>query len=68
MFLIGDDGHIKAAEAFTCESDEDACSQARAILTNCPMLEVWCLDRKVAIIPNTERPVPAMLQRSPAPE
>jgi hypothetical protein len=63
VFLIGDDGHVKAAEAYTCDTEEDACKQAQAIMTNCPEREVWCLDRKVAVIPN-EQALPTRLNRS----
>lgn len=50
-FLIGTDGHVKAAEEFYCPSDDEACKKASAILTECPAVEVWNGDRRVAILP-----------------
>ena len=66
VFLIGSDGHIKAAEAFTCESDKEACLHARAVVTDCPVREVWSGDRKVAVIPYSEQPLPTTLDGSRA--
>lgn len=50
VYLIGHDGHIQAAEELVCHSDEDACEKARAILTDCPMVEVWSGSRRVAVV------------------
>jgi hypothetical protein len=52
VFLVGSDGHIKAAEELTCDTDQEACERASKIMTACPVQEVWREDQKVAVIPS----------------
>lgn len=52
VFLVGSDGHIRAAEELTCETDQEACERARAIMSACPVREVWRGDQKIAVIPS----------------
>jgi hypothetical protein len=52
VYLLGSDGHIKAAEELTCDTDQEACEQALQILTACPIREVWRGDQKIAVIPS----------------
>jgi hypothetical protein len=62
VLLIGTDGCVQATEEAMCESDDAACELARAILTDCPVREVWSGDRRVAVI----RPQPPPLPPVPA--
>jgi hypothetical protein len=59
VFFLGTDGHVRAAEEFYCASDDEACLRARAIISDCPVREVWSRDRRVAIIPPNEQVLPA---------
>lgn len=45
IYLLGEDGHIRAAENFTAEHDEDALQVARLVHDSCsdvfPARELW---------------------------
>jgi hypothetical protein len=48
-FVLGEDGHIYEARAFEAASDEVAVKAARSLM-NRQGIEIWQLDRKVAIL------------------
>jgi hypothetical protein len=48
-FIIGEDGHVCDARVFEAASDEVALEVARHLI-NRHGIEIWPLDRKVAIL------------------
>jgi hypothetical protein len=49
MYFLGDDGHVVAREDVIAENDEEAVLAATQLQNGHP-IEVWQLDRKVALI------------------
>jgi hypothetical protein len=49
VYFLGDDGHVVAREDVIAENDEEAVLAATQLQNGHP-IEVWQLDRKVALI------------------
>ncbi|HWI28481.1 MAG TPA: hypothetical protein VN668_16020 [Stellaceae bacterium] len=52
-FVIGFDGHIRAADIVYCADDTAAAGEARQLLQRhpaAPQLEIWHLDRRVGVL------------------
>ena len=50
IYVVGDDGHFYDVVPLDCEDDAKAIEQARRLADARP-IELWQLDRKVAVIP-----------------
>jgi hypothetical protein len=53
-YIIGSDGHFQSAEVITADDDVSALTLADKFV-NGHDVEVWLLDRKVAVLPCKER-------------
>jgi HJR/Mrr/RecB family endonuclease len=49
-YIVGKDGHFEAAEIIVAPDDETAVEAAKK-LVNGSGVELWDLDRKVAVLP-----------------
>jgi hypothetical protein len=56
-YIVGSDEHFKAAEAITADNDEHALKIAEKLVDGHDV-EVWLLDRKIAILPHKIRTSP----------
>jgi hypothetical protein len=52
-YIVGADGHFKGAEIIAAPDDETAVETARK-LVNGSGVELWDLDRQVAVFPASE--------------
>jgi hypothetical protein len=50
-YIVGADGHFKGAQTITAPDDETAVEKAKQFV-NGGGVEVWDLDRKVAVLPH----------------
>lgn len=53
-YIIGRDGHFKTFKIIVAADDEQAVDAARQFVDGCAV-EVWELDRKVAVLPAEDR-------------
>lgn len=60
-YLVGENGVFRSAEAFEAPSDTSALTFAQQF-TRHGKVEVWQLDRKVAVL-DPEQPPPTLLTR-----
>jgi hypothetical protein len=49
-YTVGPDGHFRTCEVIEATDDNDAVQAAKRLAVDCSV-EVWLLDRKVAILP-----------------
>ncbi|MDB5616208.1 hypothetical protein [Tardiphaga sp.] len=49
-FIVGIDGHFKSSETIVAENDEQALKIAEKLVEK-HAVEVWHLDRKIAVLP-----------------
>jgi hypothetical protein len=52
-YIVGTDGHFKGAEIIAAPDDETAIETAKK-LVNGSGVELWDMDRKVAVLPASE--------------
>jgi hypothetical protein len=52
-YLVGPDGHFKSFEVITAGDDAAAIEAARQFVDGCDV-EVWELDRKIAVLTREE--------------
>jgi hypothetical protein len=52
-YIVGPDGHFKTFEVIEASDDEQALKVAQK-LADGHDVEVWQLDRKIAVLPHTE--------------
>lgn len=52
-YIVGPDGHFQSFEVVIAPDDEQAIKAARQFVDGCGV-EVWELDRKVAVLPPHE--------------
>ena len=50
VYTVGHDGHFKSCKVIEAAGDDDAVIAARQFVDGCGV-EVWLLERKVAILP-----------------
>jgi hypothetical protein len=50
IYLVGEDGHFYDAAPLVCADDAEAIEQAKRLAAGRPV-ELWQLDRKVAVFP-----------------
>jgi hypothetical protein len=50
VYLVGEDGHFWEAIPLVCAGDAEAMEQAKRLAAGRPV-ELWQLDRKVAVFP-----------------
>ena len=50
VYSVGPDGNFQACEVIQASDDDDAVKAAKRLAVDCSV-EVWLLDRKVAILP-----------------
>lgn len=55
VFLLDENGHVWNARTFQAANDEDAIEHARQ-MASASDIEVWQLDRKVALVKGTPPP------------
>lgn len=51
VYTVGPDGNFRACEVIQAAGDDDAVKAAKRLAIDRPV-EVWLLDRKVAILPS----------------
>ena len=52
-YLVDEDGHFSEAVPLICADDTEAIEKARPLAVN-KDVELWQLDRKVAVLPSTK--------------